>query len=90
MIDENINSRPYKVGDKLILEIEVTDENKSFDFLGKALFNKLDTSEFGFKVDTVCFWKDRYIDNIPSNLRADIIKSLQKSLNEITNILGIK
>lgn len=87
MIDENINSKPYKVGDKLIIEVTITDEELSFDFLAKAIMNKISTNDLGFNIDSVCFWKDRYIDNIPLELRKEIISKLEQSINEIGNIL---
>lgn len=80
---------PYKVGDRLIVEVVVTDEDKSFDFLGKAVLGKLDTKDFGFDVDKVCFWKDRYIDNIPIDLRSEIANKLQKALDEVRDLIGI-
>lgn len=87
MIDENVNSKPYKVGDRLIIEVIVTDEDKSFDFLGKALFNKISTEDLGFNVEKVCFWKDRYIDSIAIELRDEIIQKLQKSVKEINELI---
>lgn len=87
MIDENIGFKPYKKGDRLILEVIVTDEEKSFDFLGKAIMNRLDTKDLGFDVDKVSFWKERYIENIPLELRNDIVNKLQESVAEIEKIL---
>lgn len=87
MIDENIDCKPYKKGDRLILEVIVTDEDKSFDFLGKAILNKLSTDDLGFNIDSVSFWKDKYIDNIPLELRNKIVTKLQESVEEIEKIL---
>lgn len=89
MIDENINYKPYKNGERLIIEVVITDEDKSFDFLGGALFNRISTENMGFDIDKVCFWKDRYIDNIPVELRSEIIDKLQKSIDEIRNLVEI-
>ena len=87
MIDINAGCKPYKKGDRLILEIIVNDEDKSFDFLGKALRNKFNMEELGFNIDKVCFWKDRYIDNIPIELRSEIADKLQKALDEIRGLI---
>ena len=89
MIDINAGCKPYKKGDRLILEIIVNDEDKSFDFLGKALRNKFNMEELGFNIDKVCFWKDRYIDNIPIELRSEIADKLQKALDEIRGLIEI-
>lgn len=88
MIDENVDCKPYKKGDRLILEVVITDEDKSFDFLAKSMMNKLDTDEFGFSLDKVSFWKDRYIDHIPLELRSEIVEKLQKYVDEIAEILN--
>lgn len=88
MIDEDIDCKPYKKGDRLILEVIVTDEDKSFDFLGKAILNKINTDNLGFNVDSVSFWKDRYIDSISLELRTEIITKLQKSIDEIGELLN--
>lgn len=89
MIDENIQAKPYKKGDRIIIEAIITDEETSFDFLGKALFNRINTSDMGFDIDKVSFWKDRYIDNIPMELRNEIISKLQKSIDEIRDLVDI-
>ena len=89
MIDENIQAKPYKKGDRIIIEAIITDEEISFDFLGKALFNRIDTTDMGFNIDKVSFWKDRYIDNIPMGLRNEIISKLQKSIDEIRDLVDI-
>jgi len=89
MIDMNVNEKPYKVGDRLILEIEITDEEKSFDFLGKAILNQLNTSALGFTVEKVAFNKDKYIDNIPLELRNEIINRLQEAMDDIRELTSI-
>lgn len=89
MEDINIGAKPYKKGDKLILEITVIDEDKSFDFLGKSIMGKLDTQDLGFKIEMVSFWKDRYINNIPAELRKEIIETLQKSIDQIKDLTGV-
>lgn len=89
MVDENINCKPYKKGDRLILEVIVTDEDKSFDFFGKAITNRISTDEFGFDIDKVCFWQERYMNNIPLELRKEIIDKLQNSLDEIKGLVGV-
>lgn len=89
MEDINIGAKPYKKGDRLIVEIIVTDEDKSFEFLGKSVMGKLDTQELGFEVDKISFWKDRYINNIPFDLRKEIIDTLQRSIDEIKTLTGV-
>lgn len=90
MIDENVNCKPYKKGDRLIIEVVVTDEDKSFDFLGKALYKKLNTDNMGLSIDKVFFSKDKYIDNIPKELRSEIINKLQQSVDEVRDLLDIR
>lgn len=91
MIDENINEKPYKKGDKLILEITITDEDKAYDFFCKSILNKPDAPDkkLGFELDLVSFWKDRYINNIPEELRRKIIETLEKSIDEIRELTNI-
>lgn len=89
MVYENTNCKPYEKGDRLILEVIVTDENISFDFLGKAITGRLRTEELGFEIDKVCFWKDRYINNIPLELRTEIVNKIQKSVDEIRGLIEI-
>lgn len=91
MIDENINSKPYKKGDKLILEITVVDEDKVYDFLCKSILRKEDAQdkELGFELDLVSFWKDRYINNIPEDLKKEIIETLQRSIDQIKQLTGV-
>lgn len=89
MEDINIDKRPYSLGDKLLVTITVTDENKSFDFLGKAMYNKLDISDFGFTIDAVAFSKDKYVDHIPMELRTEIQSKLNKAFEEISDLIQI-
>ncbi|MGN2339405.1 hypothetical protein ACTFIN_14975 [Clostridium cagae] len=89
MIDENIGAKPYNIGDKVILEVTITDEDKSFDFFGKATMNKISTESLGFNVDCVSFWKDKYIDNISIQLRTEIKDKLQNAMNEISDLIDI-
>lgn len=89
MEDLNIGAKPYKVGDKLIIEVTVTDEDKSFDFLGKAITNKINTSDLGFEVDLVSFCKEKFVDNIPLQLRSEIADKLQGAINDIRDLLKI-
>lgn len=91
MIDENVNEKPYKKGDKLILEITITDEDKAYDFLCKSILRKPDApdKDLGFELDLVSFWKDRYVNNIPEQLRREIIDTLQKSIDDIIKLTGI-
>ncbi|WP_252251285.1 hypothetical protein [Clostridium sp. VAP52] len=89
MIDEEIGAKPYKVGDKLILEVTVTDEDISFDFIGKAIFNRISTEDLGFNINMVSFWKDKYINNIPLQLRKEIRDNLQKTMDEISDLIDI-
>ena len=90
MEDVNVNEKPYKKGDKIVLEITITDEDKSFDFIAKSILGKNNSKEeLGFIVDKVSFWKDRYIDNISLELRQEIVDKLQKSINEIRELTGI-
>lgn len=90
MMDKNVGAKPYKIGDKLILEITVTDENKSFDWLGKTILNKIDINKLGFTVDSVSFRKDKYINNIPIQLRQDIQNELNKAFSNISDLLKAK
>lgn len=89
MEDLNINEKPYKKGDKIIIEVEITDVDKSFDFLGKAVIGKLDTSEFGFDVQKIIFSKDKYVEFLSSELRTEITNNLQKSINNINEVLEV-
>jgi hypothetical protein len=85
--DMNVGCKPYKKGDKLIIEVTVTDEDKSFDYLGKCLTGRMDTSDMGLNIVLVSFWKDRYKDNIPLELRSEILNKFNKTFDEIEGIL---
>lgn len=90
MEDINVGCKPYKKGDKLIIEVTVTDEDLSFDYLGKCLTGRIDTSNLGFKIDLVSFWEDKYKDNIPLALRQEIYNKLNNVFEDIGDLLSIK
>jgi hypothetical protein len=87
MEDINIGCKPYKKGDKLIIEVTVTDEDLSFDYLGKCLYRDKDTSDIGLKIESVAFHKERYKDNIPLELRSEILNKFNKTFDEIEGML---
>lgn len=87
MEDINVGCKPYKKGDKIIIEATITDEDLSFDYFGKCLTGRTDTSNLGFKIDLVSFWKDKYKDNIPLTLRQEIYNKLNVTFDEISNLL---
>lgn len=51
--------------------------------------NKLDTTQFGFDIDSVCFWKDRYMQNIPKQLRTEITHKLEQTIEDINKLIQI-
>lgn len=81
---------PYEVGDKIVIIANVVDKEKSFDTLGKLIYNKLDLKEYGLEFDSVTFDKDRYIDRVHSDLREEIEKELAKAIRNIDKLLMLK
>lgn len=90
MEDINKACTPYKKGDKLIIEVTVTDEDLSFNYLGKCLYNRMDTSNIGLQIESVAFHADRYKDSIPMELRQEISNKLNDAFNDIDSLLSIK
>lgn len=81
---------PIKTGEKTMVEIEITDEEKAFNFFGKALTGRMDMSDYGFEVNSLSFNKDVYIENIESKLRAEILDMIGKSTTELyTNVSNL-
>lgn len=83
---------PIKTGENTMIEIEVTDEDKAFNFLGKSLIGRQNYSnEYGFEIMSLSFSKDKYIENIESKLRDDLHNIAKNTLanfyNDIDRIL---
>lgn len=89
MEDLNIDKKPYKKGDKLIIEIEITDVEKSFEFLCKSIMRRKDMSEFGFEVDKLILSENKYVESLSVELRTEIANKLQRSMDEIREMLQI-
>lgn len=90
MEDINVECTPYKKGDKIIIEATITDEDLSFDYLGKCLYRNKDTSDIGLKIESVAFHADRYKDSIPMELRQEIYNKLNNVFEDISDLLSIK
>ena len=74
---------PIKTGDKTMVEVEITDEDKAFNFFGKSLTGRADMSEYGFEVNSLSFSKDQYLDNIEDKLRNELLNTVGKTTTEL-------
>lgn len=90
MKDINAGEVPFNNGDKIIIEVQITDSDKAFEFLGKSILGQLDNSHLGFDIELFTFSKDRYVNNTPHELRNEINKKLSNTMQEINDLIGIE
>jgi hypothetical protein len=84
MKESNITKiTPLQRGSKTTVIITVTDEDKAFDFFGKAVCGRLDTSEYGFNVEQLYFTEDRYKEVMPEACRKELIGDLDDFYREM-------
>ena len=77
---------PVRTGENTMIEIEITDEDKAFNFIGKSLTGRQNYSnEYGFEIMSLSFSKDRYIENIESKLRDDLYDIAKNTLVNFYN-----
>lgn len=77
---------PVRTGENTMIEIEITDEDKAFNFIGKSLTGRQNYSnEYGFEIMSLSFSKDRYIENIESKLRDDLYDIAKNTLANFYN-----
>lgn len=74
---------PIKTGEKTMVEVEITDEDKAFDFFGRSLTGRADMSEYGFEVNSLSFSKDKYLDSIEDKLREELLGIVGKTTTEL-------
>jgi len=89
MKDINANEVPFDNGDKIIIEVTIKDSDKAFEFLAKSILGQLNNSHLGFDIESFTFSKDRYIENTPFELRKEINKKLNKTIEEINEMIGV-
>ena len=78
---------PFKDGDKVIVELTITDTDKAYFFLIGSLLNKVDTSEQGISIQLVSAWEDLYKKGMSNKLKQDVTELLEKQKQEVEDLI---
>lgn len=85
---------PLQTGEKTIVEVEITDEFKAFDFFGRSITGRSDMSEYGFEVTQLYFSKDKFTDTIESQLKNELLEAAGKAATDfyttVNRLIGEK
>ena len=90
MTDLNIGAAPYKAGDKIMLEVTITDADIANDFITKIMHGPKYAESVGFDIDKSFYWEDRYEKAVRQELLSAIVDEHMKTIDTISDILRHK